>query len=69
MIPAQLAPILERLGVKSDGWLDTMRHVGRWFKRSAGRHDSLAELAARSGQAWFDGQRAAAIAFGSSAAR
>ena len=68
MIPARLAPILERLGVNGDGWLDTMRHFGRWFKRAVGRRDTLAALAVRSGQSWFQGQRAAAIAFGSSVA-
>ena len=28
-IPAQLAPILERLGVNGDGWVETVRHFGR----------------------------------------
>jgi hypothetical protein len=64
VIPAQLAPILERLGVNGDGWLDTVRHFGRWFKRAVGRRKSLAALAERSGRSWFQGQRAAAIAFG-----
>ncbi len=63
MIPDPLAPILERLGLKGDGWLETVRHFGRWFKRAAGRRDSLVALATRSGRQWFQGQRAAAIAF------
>src|SRR5271155_703309 len=63
MIPAELAPILDRLGVESDRWLDTIRHFGRWFKRAAGRRDSLTAMAAQSGRSWFQGQRAAAIAF------
>ncbi len=49
MIPDPLAPILERLGVNGDGWLETVRHFGRWFKRAAGRGDSLVALAMRSG--------------------
>jgi REP element-mobilizing transposase RayT len=64
IIPAQLAPILERLGVNGDAWVDTVRNFGKRFKRAVGRRDSLAALAARMGQAWFHGQRAAAIAFG-----
>jgi REP element-mobilizing transposase RayT len=64
LIPAELAPILERLGIESDRWLDTVRHFGRRFKRAAGRHDSMAALASRSGRSWLQGQRAAAIAFG-----
>ncbi len=62
-IPGQLATILERLGLNSDGWLETVRHFGRWFKRAAGHHDSMAALAERSGRQWFQSQRAAAIAF------
>jgi hypothetical protein len=64
IIPAQLAPILERLGVNGDAWVDTLRNFGKMFKRAVGRRQSLAALAARSGQSWFHGQRAAAIAFG-----
>ncbi len=62
-IPAQLAPILERLGVNGDGWVETVRQFGRWFKTAAGRRDSLARLAARRGKAWLQGQSAAALAF------
>jgi hypothetical protein len=55
---------LERLGVNGDAWVDTLRNFGKMFKRAVGRRQSLAALAARSGQSWFHGQRAAAIAFG-----
>jgi hypothetical protein len=44
--------------------VDTVRNFGKRFKRVVGRRDSLVALAARMGQAWFHGQRAAAIAFG-----
>jgi REP element-mobilizing transposase RayT len=64
IIPAQFAPILERLGVNGDAWVDTVRNFGKRFKRAVGRRDSLAALAARMGQACFHGQHAAAIAFG-----
>ena len=46
-IPAQLAPILERLGVNTDGWVETVRHFGRWFKTAVGRRESLIQLAER----------------------
>ena len=62
-IPGQLSPILERLGVSSVGWVETVRHFGRWFKRAVGRHDSLTAIALRSGRRWFQGQRAARVAF------
>jgi hypothetical protein len=63
VIPSHFAPILERLGINVEGWIETVQHFGRWFKRAAGRRDSLAELAHRSGRRWFHGQRAATIAF------
>ena len=63
MIPDPQAPILERLGLNGDGWLETVRHFGRWFKRAAGHRDSLVALATRTGRQWFQGQRAPAIAF------
>jgi REP element-mobilizing transposase RayT len=62
-IPPQLAPILERLGVIGDGWVETVRLFGRWFKTAAGRPDALAALAARRGKAWLQGSGAAALAF------
>jgi REP element-mobilizing transposase RayT len=62
-IPSHFAPILERLGVNVEAWIETVQNFGRWFKRAAGRRDSLADLAHRSGRSWFHGQRAAAIAF------
>ena len=62
-IPAHLAPILERLGVNGDGWVEIVRRFGRWFKTAARRRDSLSRLAARRGKAWLQGQSAAAVAF------
>jgi hypothetical protein len=60
---SQLAPILERLGVNGDGWVETVRHFFPWFKTAASRRDSLARLAARRSKAWLNGQSAAALAF------
>ena len=62
-IPAWLSPILERLGLKREGWVETVRHFGRWFKRAAGRVDSLTAVAERAGVRWFQGQSARRIAF------
>ncbi len=36
-IPADLAPILARLKVSDDGWLQLMRGFNRMFRRAAGR--------------------------------
>jgi hypothetical protein len=62
-IPDRLSPILDRLGLNCECWLDTVRHFGRWFKRAAGGRDSLAAAAMKSGRRWLQGQCAARIAF------
>ena len=62
-IPAHLEPILERLHLKDDRWIETVGQFGRWFKRVVGRRDSLTALAEQTGRRWFHGQRAAAVAF------
>ena len=62
-IPTQLSPILERLGIVGDGWIETVRQFGRRFKTAVGRPDALAALAARRGKAWLQGSNAAGLAF------
>jgi hypothetical protein len=62
-IPGKLSPILDRLGLNGECWLETVRHFGRWFKRAAGGRESLAAAAMRCSRRWFQGQSAARIAF------
>ncbi len=62
-IPNHLPPILERLGLKSDGWVETVRKFGRLFKTAVGRPDALTELARRRGKGWLQGRTAAALSF------
>jgi hypothetical protein len=62
-IPAGLSPILSRLGLNGECWLETVSNFGRWFKRAAGGRISLAAEAVRSGRRWFQGQRVAETAF------
>jgi REP element-mobilizing transposase RayT len=62
-IPGRLSPILERLGLNDECWLETVSNFGRWFKRAAGGRNSLASAALRSGRRWFQGQRVAKTAF------
>ncbi|MCY2993314.1 MAG: hypothetical protein NTY19_36365 [Planctomycetota bacterium] len=35
-IPAELAPILTRLQLSAETWVETVLNFGRWFKRAAG---------------------------------
>lgn len=44
-IPSELLPILERLRVRSTGWLSCIQHFGRMFKRSAGNPEIVAKRA------------------------
>jgi len=62
-IPQGLRPILERLRIKGDSWLDSVRHFGRWFHRAAGRAGSLASAADRAQRRWFQGTGSSRLAF------
>ena len=62
-IPAELAPILDRLKLNGDGWIETVRNYDRWFKQVVGGLTSMKKLARQIGRCWFHGQRAAAVAF------
>lgn len=63
-IPDHLQPILQRLNIQSDAWIDTVRNFGRWFHRAAGRSDCLLERAHRAGCRWFHGTAHSRLAFG-----
>ena len=52
-IPAELAPILKRLGLDSDNWCNLVSHFGRLFKRAAGTAASLSTEAKRRGQRYL----------------
>jgi hypothetical protein len=62
-IPAELLPILERLAINAETWLDTVNCFGRWFHRAVGRLSSMAARAGRSGRFWFQGLRFSELAF------
>ena len=54
-IPAHLVPILERIGIDSNGWCDLMKKFGKLFKRAAGIADTLANDALRRGITYMHG--------------
>jgi REP element-mobilizing transposase RayT len=62
-IPAQLRPILERLSVNAEAWLDTISSFGRWFHRAVGRASNMASRAGRSGKHWYQGTAFSRLAF------
>jgi hypothetical protein len=62
-IPGELAPILERLQIAGESWLEMVFNFSRWFRRAAGRADSLAAEAARRGRHWLHGITRSRAAF------
>jgi hypothetical protein len=43
-------PILQRLRLSTETWVEMVLNFGRWFRLAAGRVDSLAAEAARRGR-------------------
>jgi hypothetical protein len=54
-IAKDVAPILDRLGVATDCWVDCVKNFGRWFHRAAGRVALLADEASHAGKRWLQG--------------
>jgi len=62
-IRADLRPILERLHINADVWIDTIERFGRAFHRVVGRVSSMAAMAATRGKSWYQGVSASRMAF------
>jgi hypothetical protein len=62
-IPADLAPILERLGLQSEQFVETVDKLTQRFRRMLGPADEMAARAAESGRKWFQGQPHASRVF------
>lgn len=62
-IPADLPPILERLGIQPDRWLDLIGNLRVWFGQAVGRPSSLRKEAERRHRKTLRGLGAAAAAF------
>jgi hypothetical protein len=63
VIPSSLAPILERLGIQTEHWLESVCGFDRCFGAVVGSLPRLREAAARAGRRWFRGMAACAAAF------
>ena len=63
-IPADLAPILERLGIQTSLWTELVTHFHEWFGPIVGASRQLAERAVAAGRRWYRGQQRCAAAFG-----
>ena len=62
-IPEDLAPILERLQIAPEHWLETVCHFGRLFRTAAGGLSAMRREAHRTGRRWLYGMRHSAVAF------
>jgi hypothetical protein len=62
-IPADLAPIVERLGIAAEELLETVKEFPRRFRRLAGRVEQLVARAKEVGRRWLHGVRHAARVF------
>jgi len=63
-IPATLLPILGRLRINAETWVETIEQFGKKFRRVIGRVSSMAALAGVRGKCWFQGVSASRMAFG-----
>jgi REP element-mobilizing transposase RayT len=62
-VPAELRPILERLQINADRWVESVVNLGRRFHRAIGRASSMAARAASSGKHWLQGMSASRLVF------
>ena len=62
-IPQHLAPILQRLQIDRENWLNTVEKYGGWFCHAAGRVDSIVKAAKEYGRQWLKGLTTSQVAF------
>jgi hypothetical protein len=63
-IPAELAPIFERLSINGEVWVEAICNFSRWFKTAVGRAEKLAEEANRAGRRFLQGTSRCQAVFG-----
>ena len=63
-ITDSLPPILNRLGIDADTWLQTMRPKGERFVRAVGSVESLRLYAESAGKCWLHGMALGRRVFG-----
>ena len=63
-IPSELAPILERLQMTGEGWLNLVNGFSRMFRRAAGRPASLRQHADKWGRRRMPGLANSRAVFG-----
>lgn len=62
-IPNKIMPILERLKIDSENWIDNLEKINYSFARFMGNKESMKKEAIKIGQRWFKGIRLASKMF------
>ena len=62
-IPKELAPILQRLEVKPEQWVDGVQHYGRRFHCVVGLVRNMLDESIKQGRCWLRGQRMAKLLY------
>ncbi len=62
-IPADLAPILVRLGIRTESWVELVSEFGHRFRRVVGRPSEITTAASHCHQRWMHGVNSARRAF------
>jgi hypothetical protein len=62
-IPAHLAPILQRLQIQQDNWINGVQHYGNYFYKVIGTVQHLLEETQRQGRKWLKGKTAAKLLY------
>ena len=62
-IPAEIAPILERLGIQTELWPELVTKYHDWFGQIVGSTKKLVERALETGRKWHRGQSYCATVF------
>jgi REP element-mobilizing transposase RayT len=65
-IPEHLAPILTRLNIANDRWLDTVQGFGGFFYRVVGQFENIMAAAGKASQRWLKGQKSSKLCFSAS---
>jgi REP element-mobilizing transposase RayT len=66
-IPGHLAPLLERMELATEAWVETVERYGSLYARVAGSLERLGKAAREAGQKWFRGVGASLRVYRSSA--
>ena len=63
-IPSHLEPILDRLAIRPEYWLELIEHLDEWYCHAVGRPQGMADMAEQMDACWLKGMPASRRAMG-----